>query len=354
VDPAEIEHLAAALVAADRPVVVLATGSGVPGDEAAMGLAAASIVAGLGGRSGLMVLGGRSNSQGLVDVGVHPDLLPGHRGVDLAGELEALTGRTTVGRRGWSLADWTAAEPGTVSGLLLVGVDPIDLMPGRARPRRALDATGFTVVVDAFLTHSAEHADVVLPVAILGEREGTTVACDGVRRPLRRALRTPTGVRSDGEVLSELSLRMGGRLPTREKLSEEMERVVDWNRSRPIPVRLPTAPAPAPRVRPSGFFLDAAPQLFHSGSTTSRSELLQELSPTVACRLNPADAGALGVARGEIVEISGRRGEVLLRARLDRTICPGTVAVSWVGSRHGASTLYETIDDVLSVKVRRA
>jgi anaerobic selenocysteine-containing dehydrogenase len=82
--------------------------------------------------------------------------------------------------------------------------------------------------------------------------------------------------------------------------------------------------------------------------------MLQELSPTVAARLNPTDARALGVARGEVVAISGGGGEILLRARLDRTIGAGSVGVSWVGSRHGASTLQTGEDEVFSVKVRKA
>jgi len=104
----------------------------------------------------------------------------------------------------------------------------------------------------------------------------------------------------------------------------------------------------------SGFVLDAAPQLFHSGSVTTRSALLQDLSPTVAVRLNPADARALGVVRGEVVAVSSERGEVLLRARLDRSVRQGTVVVPWVGSRDGASTLYEATGEVLSVRVRKA
>ena len=85
-----------------------------------------------------------------------------------------------------------------------------------------------------------------------------------------------------------------------------------------------------------------------------RSALLQELSPTVAVRINPVDARALGVARGEVVAVSSDKGEVLLRARLDRTVLEGTVVVPWVGSRDGASTLYEETGEVLSVKVRKA
>lgn len=143
-------------------------------------------------------------------------------------------------------------------------------------------------------------------------------------------------------------------LPTGADLLAEMDRVVGWNWPRSQPRRLRPVGPPREVAGGSGFRLDAAPQLFHSGSVTMRSALLQELSPTVAVRINPADARALGVVRGEVVAVSSEKGEVLLRARLDRTVPKGTVVVPWVGSRDGASTLYHGSGEALSVRVRKA
>jgi predicted molibdopterin-dependent oxidoreductase YjgC len=349
-----VDRLTTELAAARRPVMIMGTGSGVPGDEAAVARAAATLTALLGGDAGFLVLGGRSNVQGLVDVGLHPRLLPGHRLMNQTVELEDLTGRATLSETGWSVSEWVAEGPAAASGLLLVGVDPIDLLPRGEDPRRVLEGAGFSVVVDAFRTNTAERADVVLPAAILSERKGTTVGADGVRRPLRRALDPPTGVRSDTTILTEIARRMGSSLPEGDELLSEMERVVGWNWRRSQPRRLNPVAAPRWAAGASGFLLDAAPQLFHSGSVTRRSAILQDLSPTVAVRINPADARAIGVSRGEIVAVSSERGEVLLRARLDRTVLEGTVVVPWVGSRDGASSLYEGAGEILSVKVRKA
>jgi len=349
-----VEAVAARLAAARRPVFVVGTGSGVPGDEAAVARAAASLSVSLGKRAGVMVLGGRSNVQGLIDIGLHPRLLPGHREANRAVELEDLTGRATVAGEGWTVSDWVAAGPGAASGLLLVGVDLVDLLPRGRDPRQSIEGTGFKVVVDAFLTSTAAQADVVLPAAILSEREGTTVGADGIRRPLRRALDPPPGVRSDTVILTEIARRTGAILPSGEDLLRELERVVRWSWGQPQPRRLPPMSAPRKAVVAPGFLLDAAPQLFHSGSVTTRSALLQELSPTVAVRINPADARVLGVARGEVVAVSSSTGEVLLRARIDRSVRQGTVVVPWIGSRDGASTLFDDADEVLSVKVRKA
>ncbi len=354
IGPERVDGLAARFAAARRPVLIMGTGSGVPGDEAEVARAAASLTALLGAEAGLMVLGGRSNVQGLVDVGLHPRLLPGHRLTNRAVELEDLTGRATVSTRGWTVAEWVEAGPNATTGLLLMGVDLVDLLPRGQDPRQVLEEVGFSVVVDAFRTSTADRADVVLPVAILSEREGTTVGADGVRRPLRRALDPPDGVRSDTAILIELARRTGASLPSGEDLARELDRVVGWNWGRIQPRRLSPVPQPRRAATVPGFLLDAAPQLFHSGSVTMRSALLQELSPTVALRINPGDARNLGVARGEVVAVSSAQGEVLLRARLDRTVRQGTVVVPWVGSRDGASTLYEHGDEVVSVTVRKA
>lgn len=354
IEAAAVDRLALRLAAARRPVTIMGAGSGVPGDEAAVARAAATLTALLGADAGLMVLGGRSNVQGLVDVGLHPRLLPGHRLVNQAVELEDLTGRATLGREGWTFQEWVTAGSDATSGLLLVGVDPVDLLPRGEDPRQALEGVGFCVVVDAFLTNSAQRADVVLPAAILSEREGTTVGADGVRRPLRKALDPPDGVRSDRVIVTEIARRMGAALPTGDDLTSEIDRVVGWNWGRSQPRRLSPVEPPRVAAAVSGFLLDAAPQLFHSGSVTTRSALLQDLSPTVAVRLNPVDARVLGVARGEVVAVSSEKGEVLLRARLDRTVRQGSVIVPWVGSRDGASTLFEEAGEVLSVKVRKA
>jgi predicted molibdopterin-dependent oxidoreductase YjgC len=348
------DDIARALGSARRPVVVLATGLGVPGDEAETARAAAALVAALGDCAGLMVLGGRSNVQGLVDVGLHPEVLPGHRRLDQRPALESLTGRESAEGPGWTLGEWVTAGPGTATGLLLLGVDPVDLLPRGEDPRQVIEAVGFSVVVDPFLTRTASRADIVLPAAILSERTGTTVAADGIRRVLRSALEPPPWVRSDSRILVEIARRMGAALPVGDELDDELDRVVGWSWDRPRPCQLPAVSQPKAAEVGSGFFLDAAPQLFHSGSITTRSALLQELSPTVAARLNPADALTLGVARGEVVTVSSDFGEVLLRARLDRSVRRGTVGVPWTGSREGASTLHETLGDVLSVKVRKA
>jgi predicted molibdopterin-dependent oxidoreductase YjgC len=210
------------------------------------------------------------------------------------------------------------------------------------------------VVQDTFLTQTARLADVVLPVAILGERRGRLVSADGVSRELRRVLSPTTPLPQDGEILVELARLLGVELPAGESLDREIGTLVSW----PVPVtvehRLDPVDPPSRRPEMTGMLLDASPQLFHSGSLTSYSSQIRELSPTVAARLSPVDADRLGVRNGEMLRITADERELLLRARLDRTVRPGTIVILWHGSGDSAASLVDEIDEPIEVEVRRS
>jgi anaerobic selenocysteine-containing dehydrogenase len=103
------------------------------------------------------------------------------------------------------------------------------------------------------------------------------------------------------------------------------------------------------------MLLDVSPQLFHSGSVTRRSRLLQELAPTVAARLSPADARELGVENEETIRVVVDEREALLRARIDRTVRRGTVVVPWPGGAgDGAVSQITDLGSVVTASVRRS
>jgi predicted molibdopterin-dependent oxidoreductase YjgC len=100
-----------------------------------------------------------AGSQGLLDMGVHPALEPGHKpvsepGMDTRAMLEA-------------------AASGELDALLIFGADPIADFPDAALARRALESDVFTVVVELFPTETVAHGDVILPSVAYAEREGT-------------------------------------------------------------------------------------------------------------------------------------------------------------------------------------
>jgi predicted molibdopterin-dependent oxidoreductase YjgC len=347
-----LDRLCALLLGARRSVTVVVTGLGIPGDEAAITRAAVALDALLGPRGGgVLVLGEKANLQGALDTGLHPAWLPGGRRVADAGWRAHLS-------RVWNCDVMPPMDAGgdrRVPALAYVAAqDPFGAWPGGTA---ALDDVGRArtlIVQDAFLTETARSAHIVLPVALLLERQGSTVGADGVRRTLHRALPPPAALPDDAEVFVALAAALGTIVPDGDALAAEMNEVVGWPLAQPVLRRLVPARAPAPAAARGGMLLDASPQLFRSGSVTERSMVLQALAPSVALRLSPSDAAAHGVRNGEPVRLTADGCEALLRARIDRTVRAGTVVVHGASRWENAPSRMIRDGEAVAVEIRRS
>ena len=66
---------------------------------------------------------------------------------------------------------------------------------------------------------------------------------------------------------------------------------------------------------------------WHTGSMTRRALVLDAIEPTPTAQFSPEDLRRLGVAPGEMVRVSTRRGAIELAARSDRDVPPGLVFI---------------------------
>ncbi len=64
---------------------------------------------------------------------------------------------------------------------------------------------------------------------------------------------------------------------------------------------------------------------FHSRTKTKRVAQLHEMVPENYVEVNPQDAAALGLATGDLVRVTSRRGEIVVRCRVTDTVAPGAV-----------------------------
>ncbi|MGQ0805203.1 MAG: NADH-quinone oxidoreductase subunit NuoG [Actinomycetota bacterium] len=152
----------------------------------------------------------RGNVHGALDLGLAPGFLPGRVGLvegsahftDAWGAVPDSAGLDAEGIL-------ESAVQGQVQALVLLGADPVADFPDRVVARRAIEHVGFIVAVGAFLTDSSRHADVVLPTALWGEKEGTTTNLEG--RVLRVSQQvSPRGTpMPDWRIAAELALRLG-------------------------------------------------------------------------------------------------------------------------------------------------
>lgn len=152
----------------------------------------------------------RSNIQGGLDMGVMPGYYPGY---------QKITSETTSR----FAARWNASLPeqpgldavqmingiktGAVSGLYIMGDDPVGSDPGLGEILRKLE---FLVVQDIFLTETAKIADVVLPAVSSMEKEGTFTNLERRLQALMPAELPAGEARPDWRILCDLARKMDG------------------------------------------------------------------------------------------------------------------------------------------------
>lgn len=99
-------------------------------------------------------------------------------------------------------------ENGTIKLFWVMFTNPAVSLPNRKRVIELLKRV-FLVVQDPFLSETAELADIVLPAALWGEKEGTMTNLERRVNVLRKAVEPPFNLPSDFEILLEFSRRMG-------------------------------------------------------------------------------------------------------------------------------------------------
>jgi NADH-quinone oxidoreductase subunit G len=154
--------------------------------------------------AGLLEIPDTTNARGLREAGCLPDAGPG-----LSEPNPALipSGGT---KAGFATEEIRAAlESGELEALILFGVDPLRDFPDSAAWTRALTAAKHVVAFSMFETLTTAAADVVFPLETHAEKDGTVTHPDGRLQRVRPSAGRPSDIRSNIQVLSELSTALG-------------------------------------------------------------------------------------------------------------------------------------------------
>ncbi|MFG2720957.1 molybdopterin oxidoreductase family protein [Streptomyces sp. NPDC048416] len=352
--------------------------------------------------SGYGCLTGQGNGQGGREHGQKADQLPGYRKLTdpaarahVAGvwgvEADALPG---PGRSAYELLD---ALGGEVRALLVMGSNPVVSAPRAAHVESRLRSLDFLAVADVVLSETAELADVVLPVTQWAEETGTMTNLEGRVLLRRAALAPPDGVRSDlsvlnslaelmscprtaegfpadpEEVFAELRLASAGGPADYRGISYdriEAEDGVFWpcpdeghpgtprlfldrfatadGRARFVEVthRGPDEETDAeyPVVLTTGRVLAQ----YQSGAQTRRVPELNAAAPGAFVEMHPLLAGRIGVADGDAVTVTSRRGHATAPARVTAAIRSDTVFMPfhWAGEGRANNLTNPALDPV--------
>ncbi|MDP9799891.1 assimilatory nitrate reductase catalytic subunit [Catenuloplanes nepalensis] len=418
---ADLESAARALAGGERVIILTARGAeqhakGVDTVSAFINLA---LALGLPGRpgSGYGCLTGQGNGQGGREHGQKADQLPGYRKIDDPAAREHVAGVWGVdpatipgpGVSAYELLDALGTEAGP-KAMLLFGSNPVVSAPRAGHVTERIKSLEFLVVADFLLSETAALADVVLPTAMWAEEDGTMTNLEG--RVLRRhAIRRPPGqARTDLEILHDLATRLGterGFPADPAEVFAELRRAsaggvadyagVTWERidandgvfwpcpdtdgpdtprifterfgtpdgrARMIPVEHRAAAEEPCADYPLYLTTGRVLAQYQSGTQTRRVGALRRAAPRAFVELHPDLAVRLGVADGDALTVTSRRGEVTAPARLSDAIREDTVFMPfhWAGAGRANSLTNDALDPtsrmpefkVCAVRVERA
>ena len=174
--------------------------------------------------AGPFSLTGQPNAMGGREVGALANQLSAHRNLMDAqhrAEVAALWGVPDVpaapGKA--ALEMFQAAADGQIKLLWIACTNPAHSLPDQALVRRALERAEYVVVQDAYASGAtARFADLLLPAATWGEKEGTVTNSERRISRVRAAVPAPGQAWADWRIVCELGRRLQPLLPQRADL----------------------------------------------------------------------------------------------------------------------------------------
>ena len=356
-----------------KSTILISSGLCLRSDEVKLAQAAANLalITGNVGKesTGVNILLEKNNSQGVIDMGLTPEYLPGYQKVtdqsarkkfELAWEVRL---PSEPGFTALEILD--KAEEGEVRALYVVGENPLVTYPDRNKTLNALEKLDFLIVQDLFLSETAKQAHVVLPAVSFAEKEGTFTSIERRVQKLRKALDTQGKARSDFDIILSLSHQMDYEMhytsPT--QVLQEINSLVPlyagitYERLDGQGLQWPCVSAEDPGSRllyedgfPMGkakllpveynpigngkenefpMLLVTVQSLFHSGSFSLRAPGLNEICPEGFAELNEQDALRLKISSGDTISIKSPKGEIKVKSKVTDRTPPGRVLIPY-------------------------
>ena len=322
--------------------------------------------------AGVNPLRGHNNVQGACDVGCTPTTYPGYAQVaddSSRKSMEEAWGCALPDGPGLTLTEiFGAAAGGRVKAMYITGENPLLSEPDIAHVQEALEKLEFLVVQDIFLTETAALADVVLPAVTFAERDGTVTNAERRIQRIRQAIPFQGEARPDWWITCQIAKRLGAsgfdyedpsqimaeiagvapiyggvsyaRLengglqwpcPTSDHSGTAIMHVDEFTRGKGRFAALQYRPSAEVADTDYPFTLTTTRSLFqfHTGTLTRKVRGLNFLKPGEALEINVKDAERLGIADGDLIRVSSRRGRVEARAKLTEGVAPGVVSMTF-------------------------
>jgi len=352
---------------------------------------------------------GQCNAMGTRETGFTASL-PGYRKFESAEDREELAriwgipAERIPMRRGMAYPDIiTAVLQKKIRALWIIATNPLVSFPNTDVLKHALSSLDFLVVQDGFHpTPTTELADLVLPAAIWGEKEGTYTNSERRVSKVNAAAIPPGEARSDFEIFLQLARELGcyhelfpgwttpadafeewkrvsaGKLCDYSGITyEALEEVggIQW----PYPTNSTSPPNASRRLHRDGHFptSDGRAQLlcvdwepfpeqpsmefplilntgrtvehWHTRTKTGVVPILEQMAPRAWLEMNPVDATQLALRSHDLVDVVSKRGRVHgVELRITEIIAPGQVFVPFHFAAWNINNVTQDIFDPIS------
>lgn len=331
--------------------------------------------------AGVNPLRGQNNVQGACDMGALPATLPGYQPVskpEVIEKFEKAWEAKLPTKAGLTIPEMMeAAGNGEIKFLYIMGENPMVSDPDTNHVKHALLNTEFLVVQDIFLTETAQLADVVLPAAAFAEKDGTFSNTERRVQRVRKAVEPAGSAKADWVIVMELMNKLGYSKTYRNP-SEIMDEIaavtpsyagIDYNRleAEGIQWPCPTKDHPGTKYMHKGAFSrgkglfkgiehkDPVEQVdekypfilttgrvlyhYHTGTMTRKVKGLNEKVPENYIEINPSAASKLGVNDGDMLNVSSRRGNIRIKAKVTGRVEENVVFVPFHFAEAAANNL---------------
>jgi len=381
--PAEtIEAAALAYAQAKTASILYSSGAECRPAETIQSLVNLALLTGQIGKegAGIYPLTDHNNLQGVCDMGMIPDRLPGYAQVGdaaIRGELEKLWGAKIPEKAGIpASAFFTRNDGGKIKAVWLCRYDPVSsAFYGNAAG--ALEQCELVVAQHLFMTESAKYADVVLPTTAYGEERITFTNTERRIQIADKVMEPKSGVTPAWQQLTAVANALGAnwKYTSSAEIMDEIGKAVpfyggashdnltrDYGRQWPctkdrsfgtgyftrfafcdeaperklkfVPVARAPQAAEGSKEYPLTLVFGHSLYYWHQNVLIKHSETLKREYhmllvdyPEGFVEINTDDAKQLGIRDGEKVRVRAAGGKALIAARVTNEVRSGTVFI---------------------------
>lgn len=346
---------------------------------------------------GINPMRGQNNIQGAGDAGAIPNNYPGFQPVDKPenqAKFSQRYGRTIDLERGITKVTALDLCGESIFAMLIDGENTLVSDPDRVHGEHALRSLDHLVVIDIFLTETAELAHVLFPATAWAETDGNFTNSERRIQRVRQAVTPPGVAKPDWWIISALANRMG--LPgfeydsAKEVFNElcslsPIYAGIDWELAAAGEYQWPIPYKGHPgtlRLHEEGFingrglfkvinYRDPAEvvdeqypvwlttgrrlQTYHTRTQTGRAQGIEYFVPEEALEVHPDNVAAWGLQDGGWAKLSSRRGAITIKIKATDRSPRGTVFASFAFNETPVNILtgsgYDPVTQTAELKV---